>query len=401
MEAPHPRRGGTLARLLLVDAAGVLILLVGAEIFLSAIDPPASAPYGVHPPNISVTVKVDPGVTTGVNDDSVFETNTLGLRGPLPTPDDRVRILAIGGSTTECLVLSLEESWPWRLGRLLSERMGTTVWVGNAGRAGRNTRQHYFDARYVVPELGRVDVVILLVGINDLFNRMIQGDAFEEADVVALDAGGSYIRSALEVTAAPDEWVDRLHLVRRGRLALERLRLLSPRDRELRRTLNHALPDFYVWAREMRAAGRPLDTIPPMDGPLAEFARNLSLILDELQAHGATPVLVTQPAMWRDDLTDKERGALWLGSADGWPPRTEGGPYYTVRVMENLLEDYNGVLRRMAARRGVGLVDLASSMPASLATCYDDIHFNENGARRVSEIMATQLIADGVVRSPR
>ena len=393
----RPGRGGVVLRLLLVNAIGLVAVLAGAEWLLRRIDPPAAIPWTVHPPDTSITVKVDPRVTQGVRGDAPFETNAFGMRGRLPAAEDRLRIVALGGSTTECFVLSLEESWPWRLEHLLSRRAGGGVWVGNAGRAGRNSRQHYFDARYVVPQVGRVDVALLMVGINDLFNRMIQGERFDRVDVEALDAGGEYVRTALEASDVVDGWPGDLRLIARGRKALEALSLLSPRRREIRRTLNHALPDFYVWARAMRGAGRPVDQAPPMDEALAEFERNLSLTIDLLRSHGAAPVLITQPALWRDDLRDDERAALWLGSADGWPPNAEGGPYYTVPVMARLLDRYNAALRTLAAERGLDLIDLATLLPAGLDTCYDDIHFNEEGSRRAAEILAERLMASAAV----
>ncbi len=380
-----------------MNAVLVVAALVVAELVLRARDPVRAVPYAVHPPDLSVTVTVDPHVTFGVQGDARFDTNALGMRGPLPEAGDASRIVALGGSTTECFVLSLEESWPWQLGRLLSERSGRQVWVGNAGRAGRSSRQHYFDARYMVPELGRVDVALLMVGINDLFNRMIQGTAFDAVDVEALDREGSYIRTALEVSDTGQGWLDGLHLVRRGRLALESVKLLSPRERRIRSTLNHTLPEFYVWARQMRAFGRIVGQVPPMEEALAEFERNLSLTLETLRRNGTIPVLVTQPALWRADLDVRERATLWLGSADGWPPREEGGPYYDVPAMAAMLEMYNDVLRRLAGEGRARLVDLAALMRADLTTFYDDVHFNEAGSRRVAEILAEALLADGVV----
>jgi lysophospholipase L1-like esterase len=391
------RRGRVVLRLLLVNAIGLSAVLAGAELLLRRIDPPAAIPYTIHPSDTSITVKVDPRVTYGVRGDALFETNAFGMRGRLPAAADRLRIVALGGSTTECFVLSLEESWPWRLENLLSRGLGGGVWVGNAGRAGRNSRQHYFDAKYVVPALGRVDVALLMVGINDLFNRMIQGERFDRVDVVALDAGGDYIRTALEASGSGGGWLGGLRLAARGRRALEALALLSPRERAIRRALNHALPDFYVSARAMRAAGRPVDTPPPMDEALAEFERNLSLTIDRLQANGTVPILITQPALWRDDLSEEERDALWLGSADGWPPNAEGGPYYTVRVMAQLLDRYNGLLRDLARRRNLEVIDLATLMRPGLDTCYDDVHFNEAGSARVAEILAERLIATAAV----
>jgi len=380
----------------------VAFVLVAAEVILSARAVPAAVRYSVYPPNQSVSVKVDPNVTPGVEGDALFEINAIGTRGPLLRSDDQVRILAIGGSTTECFVLSLEESWPWLLGRTLGERTGKRVWVGNIGRAGRTSRQHYFDAKYVAPQFGTVDVAVLLVGINDLFNRMIQGEAFDAGDVVKLDAGGEYLETALQVSDIEDGWFARLQLVRRGRRALEAMKLLSPKEREVRRLLSQTLPDYYLWSREQRALrGSTLDGIPPMEEAIAEYGRNLSLIVDLLRARGTVPVLVTQPALWRDNLSERETGLLWIGSADGWPPNRTGGPYYSVRAMAAMLAMYNDALRRIGAEKKVEVVDLAAGVPADLDTFYDDVHFNESGARRVAAAIGEALLARRVVSPDR
>jgi len=61
--------------------------------------------------------------------------------------------------------------------------------------------------------------------------------------------------------------------------------------------------------------------------------------------------------------------------------------------MAQLLEMYNGALRQLAARRGVELIDLARLLRVDLETCYDDVHFNEEGSKKVAEILAERLMA--------
>ncbi len=400
-ESPRDRAAWSRGRGALVLVAANLVLVAAAvgaaEFWLSRRDPPAAVRYSVYPPGQVTTVRVDPRVTPGVTGDAEFEINAVGTRGPLPETDDDIRILAIGGSTTECFVLSLEESWPWRLGRHLEEGMGRKVWVGNIARAGRNSRQHYFDAAYVLPQFGRVDLALLLVGINDLFNRMIQGEVFETEDVLAREADGEIDR-VLHVSGTGDSWIGRSALARRARRALEAIDLIRPRPREVNRLLSHTLPDFYVDSRAMRAArGRTIDALPPMDAPLAEFERNLSLIVERIRANGTTPVLITQPALWRAGLPPDQEALLWLGSADGWPPRREGGPYYSVEAMAAMLAMYNDALRRVARAGEVPLIDLAARVPQDVTTFYDDIHFNESGAAAVARILARDLIASGAL----
>lgn len=385
-------KGRGLVFIVALNAAGILVVLLLAEAALWWHEPPATVRFSVYPPDQAIQVKVDPLVTAGVRGDAVYEINALGTRGPLPAPDDDLRILALGGSTTECFVLSLEESWPYRVGQLLGAATGRHVWVGNIGRSGRHSRQHYFDAKYVVPELGRAQLALLLIGINDQFNRMVQGEAFETQDVLELDRQGDYIATALSINEEQGGWLARSHLLRRGRLFLVWLKLMSPREREIRYLLSHTLPDFYVNGRAMRAArGETLEKLPPMKTPIDEFRRNMTLIIALLRERGTEPVLITQPSMWRNDLTSEENALLWLGSADGWPPNKEGGPYYAVGAMDAMLALYNDALRDIARDEKAALIDLASLVPRDATVFYDDVHFNEGGAERAARAIADAL----------
>jgi len=390
--------------LLLILINGVLLALALAafELGLRLFEPPSSVRYSVYPPGQITTVKVDPRVTSGVHGDAEYEVNEVGTRGPMPSAGDDVRVVAIGGSTTECFVLSLEESWPFLLGSLLEDRSGRSVWVGNIARAGRSSRQHYFDAKYVIPQFGRVDAAVLLAGINDQFHRMTQGREFETVDVVALDAAGEYIATALHVTEPAQDWLEGIHLLRLSRRALESFQLLDPKQREIRRLLSHTLPDFYVQSRAMRAArGETIEALPPMEEALAEFQRNMSLTLALLRQRQARPILVTQPSLWRVGIPPEEERLLWLGSADGWPPNRESAPYYSAGAMAAMLEMYNEVIRRLAASEGAVLVDLDALLSGDRTALYDDIHFTESGSSRTAAAIADKILADGLLERRR
>ena len=182
---------------------------------------------------------------------------------------------------------------------------------------------------------------------------------------------------------------------------MEWLKLLSPHEREVRYLLSHTLPDFYVNGRAQRAArGETIAALPPMQEPVAEFGRNMALIIGLLRARGTEPVLITQPSMWRDDLTAGEDGLLWLGSADGWPPNLVNGPYYAVGAMQAMLDLYNDALRRIARDEKTAIIDLADLVPRDTTTFYDDVHFNEGGAERAARIIAEALRGGPAVRSP-
>ena len=52
----------------------------------------------------------------GIQGQIKLSVNRYGLRGPDTILEDNdLNILCVGGSTTECLYVSDESTWPWRL----------------------------------------------------------------------------------------------------------------------------------------------------------------------------------------------------------------------------------------------------------------------------------------------
>src|SRR3989338_4357426 len=106
--------------------------------------------YYVWPPYFHSTLKPLSDITPGIKGESRFIVNSKGVRGDELALDSRYKILALGGSSTECTFLDQAEAWPF----LLQERLTRAasrgrVWVGNAGRSGNTTRQHILQMKYL------------------------------------------------------------------------------------------------------------------------------------------------------------------------------------------------------------------------------------------------------------
>ncbi|NJL92447.1 MAG: SGNH/GDSL hydrolase family protein [Anaerolineae bacterium] len=135
-----------------------------------------TAPYRVNRPNLALQFEAQEGVLPGVEGRTRFSTDALGLRGSaLPEAGDALRILAIGGSTTESLYVDDADAWPHRLERI-AQAEGQAVWVGNAGRSGHNSLHHFVTLYYIAPQIA-ADVVLMLVGVNDMTPFLRSGNA--------------------------------------------------------------------------------------------------------------------------------------------------------------------------------------------------------------------------------
>ena len=104
------------------------------------------------------------------------------------------------------------------------------------------------------------------------------------------------------------------------------------------------------------------------------------------------PVFLTQPTLWRDDLSQEERGLLWMGG----PPldrQEAGAEYYSVGALAGGMARYNQTLLRVCREREIDCLDAASLLPRDTRVFWDDAHFTEEGARRLAERMAEFLLS--------
>jgi len=143
-----------------------LLLLEG---FLRVYNPLGQRIYGdqiVLPRNMQRTIRNDgnPKLDELVQ----FSTNSIGFRGAEPPRDfDRaLTVVAIGGSTTECLFLPNGKSWPEVAGTFLAPAFDP-FWLNNAGLDGHSTFGHLFLLDQIVGPM-RPKVAVFLIGINDV-----------------------------------------------------------------------------------------------------------------------------------------------------------------------------------------------------------------------------------------
>jgi hypothetical protein len=120
-------------------------------------------------------------VVRGIEGVSHYRVNSSGIRGHPFGPDrSEYGILAVGASTTECAQLDDTEVWTSLLERALDPMPdGRRVWVGNVGRSETTTREHALQTEHLLPEYPRIDVVLSMVGVNDLLSALKQGSRYQ------------------------------------------------------------------------------------------------------------------------------------------------------------------------------------------------------------------------------
>ena len=110
-------------------AVSLGISLLVCEFVLRMISPTA---YYIWRPGRSAITNPRSDVMPGISGRRKhFTINDRGIRGDAFSEDQQYRILAIGGSTTECFYQDDSEAWPYLLQERLSAGLARKVWVGS------------------------------------------------------------------------------------------------------------------------------------------------------------------------------------------------------------------------------------------------------------------------------
>lgn len=384
MPSDSPKSPGSRSKRALLASSAILlsclpVLLLG-EVLLRSM---ASDAYFVWPPHLRHEFHPTPSIMPGVSGVSRFQINAQGVRGDELGQDRKVRLLALGGSTTECLFLDDTEAWPRLLqDHLAAARKDTTVWVGNVGRSGNNTWHHRIQAEKLLAQDPGIAVLIVLAGVNDLSHRLALDRAYAPPD--------------------PDKVMDEAFAQKPPRLLqgpfYKRTALwqgMAKIKRRLRTTdtAQDATGRIYVtWRRHRQGASALRTELPELGPALEEYAANLRAIAATAARHRARVVFVTQPALWREDLPRDLERLLWMGGV-GRFQQESGHEYYSAGALASGMEAYNRTLLEVCRGTSGGVcVDLAAVLPRDTTSFYDDVHFNEAGSRQVARVLAERIL---------
>jgi lysophospholipase L1-like esterase len=295
--------------------------------------------------------------------------NSLGFRGPDPPADlaNKLSIITVGGSTTQCFFLSDDKTWTARLAADL-EPSFHDLWVDNAGLDGHSTYGHLVLMEDHIAKL-HPKVVVFLIGANDVGrDPEMEFDSENVKGSVSFHSPTAFIKSLSPYSEVAS--------------------LVAGLYRSAN-AYKHGLMHQKIDLKAMH----PIGTLPPgteekyMDeyaAPhyLAGFEDRIGKLISISRNNGIEPVLVTQPLLEGpaiDDVTGVD-----LGTIEVWSNRSG-------KMVWDLQEVYNDVTRRVGREHNVQVIDLARRLPKSSRNFYDFIHFTNAGAQAVADILAQDL----------
>lgn len=307
--------------------------------------------YTVHP---YLNAAPRPGATSTVNGRRA-SFNSSGYRSverPLAKPAGVRRVVTVGGSTTFDLLADDDpQTWPAQLERLLVAD-GEPVEVWNAGFPGWTSAENIIAFSLRDADL-EPDVVVLLQGFNDL-----QPAAHQPFDPQYVAGHAAEVTTGLGLQQPELGWLDRS-------VALE----------TVRGWLGIA-PDVLGAAPAPRTA-----EIEP--AALRVYERNLTSFVALVRAHGAVPLLVTQPLRIREGQARQ----MDLGILAWWIRGLQS------EAVPAQLERLNDVTRAIAAAQGLPLADAARDVDWTDADFGDAVHYSPAGSAKLAAFLRAPVEA--------
>ena len=339
--------------------------------------------YYIWPAQMSVDLNINSDFLSGISGVTEFKTNSYGIRGSEPDPAAQVKVITFGSSTTEDSYLDNNEAWFGVLQNRLRKRGFKKAWVGNAGKSGLSSRENFLHVKYGLTSLPKPDIAILMLGVTDMLQKLRQGPSWIQIDADEVRVHDPlFSRAFFGVPWAMsfNSWAS----ISLTKWTISNLfnKSYNPRN---------AGAELKNW-REWRTSSPPdLVSLPDMTKPIFEYKKNINLILNHLIDHEIKVFLVTQPALWSSNLTEREKNSLWMGGA-GNSEKEKPDKYYTVEALKTGLNLFNNALLEVCNIRNIECIDLSVMLKGEKNIFFDDVHFNEAGAFEAGNRIANKII---------
>lgn len=306
-------------------------------------DDPRNSPFVPHPYRVGVP---KPGAISRKNGITVSHT-LAGNRGPDMTRSGNAgrRVATVGGSSTYCVGVSDDETWPYYLWQCVSNNWD----VINLGVPGYSSVEHVIQSAFLLADL-RPERAVFYVGWNDARNYRVADLDPEYANF----HGRSQYRALQLPTVVMGTDFATL------RIAVQ----LFQRARWLMKT-----PDVDL-------APRRDDSPAAIRRSLDLYARNIRTIITLCREQGIEPVFV--PQVLNETALTGDRSYGWL-------------PFVADKELPGVIREYNDVLIRVTSEEKCVCMTNVLYLQWEAADFVDQGHFSPAGNRKFARALAGQL----------
>lgn len=296
----------------------------------------------------------------GLDSHLLHTKNSLGFRGEELVDTSKLKIICMGGSTTECFYLNDGKDWPNRLGTKM-KAIDPSIWLNNAGMDGQSTFGNLQMLKQYIVGL-KPNYIILMCGLNDMsLKKPGKFDKYE----------GKWYQKIYNTLELPSTIVN---LIRAGNakkaglnhqffIDLSKAETLEMSDSQVMKRLEEEKK--YIGAYKVR---------------LREFAK----ICKDNNIH---LILVAQSILFsneKDLLTNVNLGKLKTGDING-------------ETRAYILKMYNKSTFDIAEELDIPFINLAARLPKDSRFFYDGYHFTNDGADIASDIIFDDIKTKGLI----
>ncbi|MBF0262644.1 MAG: SGNH/GDSL hydrolase family protein [Magnetococcales bacterium] len=304
-----------------------------------------------------------------VDESALYSRDRHGLRGGCKE-SGQIRILSIGGSTTDQRYIGEGKTFQDVLRVRLENALQRPVCIANAGVDGHSTFGHLaaFDHWFpLIPDL-KPAYVLLYLGINDAGFRDRPKSGFDDATG---RRQGTW--AVIKERSAIFQALRRMSFIIRG---------LYTKPAYGGHARRPPTPEAYT------ETGLTSGVEALIDRHAAGFRGRLGQLLEKTRALGAKPICVTQPH--RFVMAGKEglKGTANVFEHEG---RSYNGLDYAAS-----LQALNGVMRTLCPQAGGAFIDIAAQ-PFELGDFYDPVHLTPTGAGRLGWYLFDAFVAQELV----
>jgi lysophospholipase L1-like esterase len=344
-----------------------LFLLIITEIILSFFHILPDG-YFTATPNSSFTWEISPNQIIGIQGDSEVKFDRIGSRSTSNFADKKKKIVAFGGSTTACFALTQNRTWT----ALLEEKLGDSYWVGNFGRPGNSSNHNVLQFKHILekPELSDVNTVLIMQGANDFISYLVSPERY------------------LTPTNKNIERVTFQHVPLVSKpfpknIILYQLALKLKSKIMFQLKYKDHLTKTATSIKSSRLESKLIDHLPNLDKGLNHFEKNILDIIKMAKNKKITVVFTTQATMWKPSLEPQYEKLIMTSGFQN------NEAFYSTIAFSRGMDLFNERLLKICKANNIPCLDL--KLPKTTESFYDDFHFNESGARLVSNRIFTFL----------
>jgi hypothetical protein len=342
-----------------------------AEIILRIAAPVPFFERPLWQPDGHITARMVPNQLISSLHGTTVRVNKHGFRGrdhEFEKPAGVLRIAVFGGSSSFCMELAEDKTWPALLEQGLTDGLGVPVEVINLGLPGYDV----FNSKINYLCFGRAfhpDAIIVYHTWNDM--KAFRG--LEEAPYQSDDPGG------------------------KGEPLWERAGIgLSRHSQLCRRLRDAAYSTKKKWGRQVKENTYHAEGLSSQfDQPVSERAfaweqQNFRDFIDFAQRDGVLPVLVSQATLLSEQNITAPEPPVRDALQDA--PFMQG---MTQAVILNTWQHVSAIIEKTAKEKDVIFVDGYRAVPHEMKYVLDHVHLAEAGAIVLADTITTCLLDDG------